>query len=50
VTIAHGGTAGLVFELSFLVVPVLLFTVLAVVSSRRSKRTESPEEEKEGQA
>ena len=38
--LAHGGTAGLVFELLFLAVPVLLFTVMAVVASRRSRRAD----------
>ena len=35
--LAHGGTVGLVFEIAFLAVPVVVFTVMAVVSSRRRK-------------
>ena len=36
--LAHGGTAGLIFEIGFLALPVVVFTVLAVVSSRRRRR------------
>lgn len=39
-TLAHGGTAGLIFELGFLAVPVLVFTVMAVVSGRRRRDRE----------
>ena len=46
-TLAHGGTVGLIFEIGFLAVPVLVFTVMAVVSSRRRKREDS-EAEAEG--
>ena len=44
-TLAHGGTAGLLFEVGFLAVPVLVFTVMAVVSSRRSRAEEGDEPE-----
>ena len=37
VLLAHGGTAGLFFEIAFLAVPVLVFSVMAVVSSRRRR-------------
>lgn len=43
-TLAHGGTAGLVLELAFVAVPVLVFVVMAVVSSRRAKAAEAREE------
>lgn len=44
-TLAHGGTAGLVAELAFVAVPILIFVVMAVVASRRAKAAEAPEEE-----
>ena len=44
-TLAHGGTAGLIFEIGFLAVPVVVFTVMAIVSARRRKA-----EEAEGEA
>lgn len=40
--LAHGGTAGLVFEIAFLAVPVIVFTVMAVVSSRRKDADDPP--------
>ena len=40
-TLAHGGTAGLIFEIAFLAVPVIVFTVMAVVSSRKRKAAEA---------
>ncbi len=46
-TLAHGGTAGLIFEVGFLAVPILVFTVMAVVSSRRAKRDEAQDPEVE---
>jgi hypothetical protein len=46
-TLAHGGTVGLIFEVGFLAVPILVFTVMAVVSSRRAKREEGQEPEVE---
>jgi hypothetical protein len=46
-TLAHGGTAGLIFEIGFLAVPILVFTVMAVVSSRRARREEGQEPEVE---
>jgi peptidoglycan biosynthesis protein MviN/MurJ (putative lipid II flippase) len=33
--LAHGGTAGLVFEAAFLVVPVVVFGILALITRRR---------------
>ncbi|HEX2699534.1 MAG TPA: hypothetical protein VHM89_04935 [Acidimicrobiales bacterium] len=47
-TFAHGGTAGLIFEIGFLAVPILVFTVMAVVSSRRSRAEEEREEPEAG--
>ncbi|MGQ0520928.1 MAG: hypothetical protein ACT4PX_07250 [Actinomycetota bacterium] len=38
---AHGGTAGLIFEIGFLAVPVVVFTVMAVVSARRRRAEEA---------
>lgn len=35
---AHGGTAGLVLEIAFLLLPIVVFLVLAWWSARRSKR------------
>lgn len=46
-TLGHGGTVGLIFEIGFLAVPVLVFTVMAVVSSRRSRDAEGDEPEVE---
>ena len=40
-TLAHGGTAGLIFEIGFLAVPVIVFTVMAVVSSRRRREEDA---------
>ena len=34
--VAHGGSAGLVFEAVFLVLPVVIFGTLALISRRRS--------------
>lgn len=44
-TLAHGGTAGLIFELGFLALPILIFTVMAVVSSKKRSRREAGEEQ-----
>jgi hypothetical protein len=44
-TLAHGGTAGLIFEIAFLAVPVLVFTVMGVMSSRRARREKGEEPE-----
>ncbi len=46
VTLAHGGSAGLALEIGFLAVPVVIFAVMAVVSSRR-KRSESRSTDRE---
>lgn len=43
-TLAHGGTAGLIFELGFLALPILIFTVMAVVSSKKRHRREAEEQ------
>lgn len=43
-TMAHGGTAGLVLELAFVAVPILVFVVMAVVASRRAKAAEARKE------
>ncbi|MGH9164441.1 MAG: hypothetical protein ACRDZW_02865 [Acidimicrobiales bacterium] len=33
--LAHGGTVGLIFEIGFLAVPVLVFTLMALLARRR---------------
>ena len=43
-TLAHGGTVGLIFELGFLAVPILVFTVMAVVSGKRKAREEAEQQ------
>ena len=43
-TMAHGGTAGLVLELAFVAVPILVFVVMAVVASRRAKAAKARKE------
>ena len=43
--LAHGGTAGAVAEIAFILVPVIIFFVLARVSK---KRMESEDAEEEG--
>lgn len=46
--LGHGGTTGLIFEIGFLAVPVLVFTVMAVVSGRRrATKDEDPDAEVE---
>lgn len=48
-TLAHGGTVGLIFEVGFLAVPIIVFTVMAVVSGRRRAREdEGAEPEAQG--
>ena len=42
--LAHGGTAGLVFELLFVLVPVLVFGTLALLARRR-RGAESADED-----
>lgn len=41
--VAHGGTVGLAFELSFLVLPVVVFWILAKVSAKKNKDREGDE-------
>ena len=48
--LAHGGTVGLIFEIGFLAVPVVVFTVMAVVSGRRERERERDENQPEVQA
>lgn len=36
--LAHGGAAGLFFEIAFVAAPVVVFAVMAVVSGRRRRR------------
>lgn len=43
-TLAHGGTTGLLLEIAFVAVPLLLFVVLAVVAGRRAKAAEARKE------
>lgn len=43
-TLAHGGTAGLILELAFVAVPILIFVALAVVASRREKAKQAGRE------
>ena len=42
--LAHGGTAGAVAEIAFIVVPIVLFAVLSKVSRRRRERAEDEAE------
>jgi hypothetical protein len=41
--LAHGGTAGAMVEVAFIVVPMVLFAVLSKVSRRRRDREEQGE-------
>ena len=43
--LAHGGTAGLVFEAAFLVVPVVVFAILGLITRRRSDNRNQEEDE-----
>ena len=38
--LAHGGSAGLFFEIAFVAAPLLLFAVMAVMTGRRRRRHE----------
>lgn len=42
--LAHGGTTGLVLEVSFFLVPIILFAVLAWWSGRRNRAQDAIEE------
>ena len=39
--LAHGGTAGLFFEIAFLAVPVVVFSAMAVISARRRRSADA---------
>ncbi len=41
--LAHGGAAGAALEIGFIVLPILIFAVLAVLSKRRAAREEAEE-------
>ena len=43
--LAHGGTVGLIFEVGFLAVPVLVFTFMARAARRREEREEGTDPE-----
>ena len=42
--LAHGGTAGALAEIAFIVVPLVVFAILARVSRRRREREEAEAE------
>ena len=42
--LAHGGAAGAALEIGFIVVPIVIFVILAVLSKRRVAREEAEEE------
>ena len=48
--LAHGGTAGAIGEIAFVVVPIALFAVLARMSRRRREREEAAEAEAQTEA
>lgn len=41
--LAHGGAAGLALEIGLLVVPIVVFVILAVWSGRRNRAAEEAE-------
>lgn len=43
--LAHGGTAGLLFEIAFLAVPVVVFSVMAILSGRRRRAADAEPDE-----
>ncbi len=43
--LAHGGSAGLVAEIAFVVVPVAVFALLSRISRRRRQREEAEAED-----
>lgn len=45
--LAHGGTAGLVFEMLFLVVPIFVFGTLALLARRKRGGESAAEDEDE---
>jgi large-conductance mechanosensitive channel len=45
--LAHGGTAGAIGEVAFIVVPIVVFWVLSTVSRRRREREEAEAEAEE---
>ena len=44
---AHGGAAGAAIEIAFILVPVIIFVILARVSKKRMEREEADEKEDE---
>lgn len=49
VILAHGGAVGAAFEIGFVLIPIIVFTVLARVSKRRQEREQPEDERKEDQ-
>ena len=45
--LAHGGTTGLMFELAFVVIPLMAFIVMAVLSRRRARKPKTTDQEVE---
>ncbi len=43
--LAHGGAAGAAIEIAFILVPVIIFAILARVSKKRMEREEAEEED-----
>ena len=39
--LAHGGTAGLFFEIAFLALPIVVFSAMAVISGRRRRAADA---------
>lgn len=42
--LAHGGAAGAALEIGFILVPLIIFVILARVSKKRMEREEGEEE------
>ncbi len=43
--LAHGGAVGAAFEIGFILVPIIIFAILARVSKKRVEREEAEEED-----
>ena len=43
--LAHGGAVGAAFEIGFILVPVVVFAILARVSKKRVEQEEAEEED-----
>lgn len=46
--LAHGGSAGAVFEVGFILVPIAVFAILSRVSKRRRDQADTPPEGEAG--